>query len=472
MSGSALRFPSLRARLRWMVIAILAAAMLLLGALSYRYTLKEVHELLDGRLAQSARTLDVLLRTGGMPPDGRPVVVPTPSRTPAAHGKGTHSYEPEVGYQVFAADGRVLATTANLDGMPAPRADDKAFRDVSFGTRRWRVFQLPRGSDGEWIRTAERYDSRTEISQALWVQYGLMLFVALPLLALLMGWAIRRGLKPLDTLARRLLRREPGSHAPVTLENAPTELRPLLDALNEQIGRLENALERERRFSADVAHELRTPLASTMINLDAAIGAREPGAADSALADARECLVALARRTEQLLALARLESGEGRRAMAPVDLATLAGDVIDEMVSVIAHSQVELVLAPLPPRLVVHGDEAALRAMLRNLLENAMRHVPSGGMVELALSRAGRVAVIDVVDNGPGIPPERRAALFERFHREPGTRGDGYGLGLSIVQRAAQMHGADIQLLDSRFGTGLHVRVSLLLHGDEAARER
>jgi len=467
-------FPSLRARLRWMVIAILAAAMLLLGALSYRYTLKEVHELLDGRLAQSARTLDVLLRTGGMPHDGHAVVVPTPSRTPAVHGRNMHSYEPEVGYQVFGADGRLLATTANLDGMPAPRADDASFRDVSFGERRWRVFQLPRTGDGELIRTAERYDSRTEISQALWVQYGLMLFVALPLLALLMGWAIRRGLRPLDTLARRLLRREPGSHAPVTLDNAPLELRPLLDALNEQIGRLESALERECRFSADVAHELRTPLASTMINLDAAIGARESGTADSALADARECLVALARRTEQLLALARLESGEGRRALAPVDLVALTGDVIDEMVSVIVHSRVELVLVPLPERLLVYGDEAALRAMLRNLLENAMRHVPSGGMVELALSRAGRMAVIDVADNGPGIPPERRHALFERFHREPGTRGDGYGLGLSIVQRAALMHDARIELLDSRFGSGLHVRVSLPLplHGDEAARDR
>ena len=461
-----MRLPSLRARLRWMVIAILAVAMLLLGALSYRYTLKEVHELLDGRLAQSARTLDVLLRTGGMPREGQAVVVPTPSRTPATHGKRMHSYEPEVGYQVFAADGRLLATTANLDGMPAPQMDDDAFRDVSFGGRRWRVFQLPRTTDGELIRTAERFDSRTEISQALWVQYGLMLFVALPLLALLMGWAIRRGLRPLDTLARRLLRREPGSHAPVTLDNAPTELRPLLDALNEQINRLENALERERRFSADVAHELRTPLASTMINLDAAIGARERGAADGALADARECLVTLARRTEQLLALARLESGEGRRALAPVDLVAVTGDVIDEMVSVITRSHVELVLAPLPPRLLVYGDEAALKAMLRNLLENAMRHVPSGGMVELALSRVGQLAVIDVVDNGPGIPPERRSALFERFHREPGTRGDGYGLGLSIVQRAAQMHDAEIQLLDSRYGTGLHVRVSLPLHGD------
>ena len=465
-------FPSLRSRLRWMVIAILAAAMLLLGALSYRYTLDEVQEQLDGRLAQSARTLDVLLRAGGMPVNGQAVVVPTPSRVPTGHGKGKHSYEPEVGYQVFSADGRLLATTANLEGMPAPRADDKAFRDVPFGGRRWRVFQLPGNTGGELIRTAERYDSRSEISRALWVQYGVMLFVGLPLLALLMGWAIRRGLRPLDTLARRLLHREPGSHAPVTLEHAPAELRPLLDALNEQIGRLENALERERRFSADVAHELRTPLASTMINLDAAIGAREPGAADDALADARECLVTLARRTEQLLALARLESAEGRRAMAPVDLVNLVGDVIDEMVSVIAYSQVELVLAPLPRRLVVHGDEAALKAMLRNLLENAMRHVPSGGMVELALALAGRMAVIDVVDNGPGIPPERRPALFERFHREPGTRGDGYGLGLSIVQRAAQMHGAEIQLLDSRFGTGLHVRVSLPLHGDDPTRDR
>jgi two-component system sensor histidine kinase QseC len=265
-------------------------------------------------------------------------------------------------------------------------------------------------------------------------------------------------------LADRLSTRQPGSHDTLEIDHAPRELEPVLAALNDQFARLEDALERERRFSADVAHELRTPLASTMINLENAEASRDSREADIALTGARQSLAALARRVEQLLSLARLETSSRSGHRAEVDLIAVATMVIEELSTVIGDTDVELDVSLVSERLPVWGYEVALAALLRNLLENALRHVPDGGWVQLSIHREGQHAVIDVIDNGEGIPPERREAVFARFHREASSRGEGYGLGLSIVQRAAQLHDAPIELLDSPLGQGLrvHVRIPLL----------
>jgi two-component system, OmpR family, sensor histidine kinase QseC len=277
------------------------------------------------------------------------------------------------------------------------------------------------------------------------------------------GWAVRRGLRPLEALTRALSARKPGSHEPVQLPDAPLELQPVLAALNGQLTRLEDALERERRFSADVAHELRTPLSSAMINLESAMTTTDPAELKTGLGNAQHSIAGLARRIEQLLALARLEAGAASSQRSRVDLVAVAMGVIEELSPVIADSGVELSFARLTPQVSVQGYEAALAALLRNLLENALRHVPAGGQVQLSIEQGERVALIDVIDDGPGIPAERRASVFARFHREAGSRGDGYGLGLSIVQRAAQLHDATIELLDSPYGSGLRVRVAIPL---------
>ena len=456
---------SLHGRLRWLIIVVLAAVLLPLGVLSFHRTLTEVDELSDGRLAQSARTLQVLIGhadlealqargTAGL------LMVPIEAGHPTLHD---HTYESEVGFQIFDRTGRLLLATANLATLPPPGAADADFRDLRQARYRWRVFTLHDEADGMLIRTGERYDSRHDITRALWLEHSLPLLVGLPLLALLVGWAVRRGLRPLEALTRALSSREPGSREPVRLRDAPLELQPVLAALNEQLARLEDALEREHRFSADVAHELRTPLASAMINLENAMASTDPAELDVALGSAQHVIAGLARRIEQLLALARLEAGAAAGQRTRVDLAVVATTVLEELAPVIAESGVELSVARLAPQLVVHGYEAALAALLRNLLENALRHVPAGGQVQLSIDAGEHVALIDVNDDGPGIPAERRASVFARFHREAGSRGDGYGLGLSIVQRAAQLHDAAIELLDSPYGSGLRVRVTIPL---------
>lgn len=458
---------SLRARLRWLIVLVLVAVLLPLGLLSFQRTIREVDELSDGRLAQSARTLDVLVEHAGINSlrgnAGQGMLVPIePAHVRAMRLHG-HTYESEVGFQVFDKTGRVVLATANLAALSPPQPGDADFRNVQQGGYMWRVFTLADQTDGVVIRTGERYDSRDDIMHALWLDHGLPLLIGLPLLALLVGWAVKRGLRPLEALTRALASRELGSRVPIALERTPQELQPVLDALNDRLERLADALERERRFSADVAHELRTPLASTMINLESAMATTDQAEAAASLTSAQHVVAGLARRIEQLLALARLESGAASGQHAAVDLVAVAIDVIEELAPVIAEGDVELSFVPSSEQVIVQGYEAALAALMRNLVENAMRHVPAGGQVQLSIEQGVQEVLLDVIDDGPGIPAEHRAQVFARFHREASSRGEGYGLGLSIVQRAAQLHGATIELLDSPFGNGLRVRVVIPL---------
>ncbi|EIL94708.1 MULTISPECIES: sensor histidine kinase [Rhodanobacter] len=456
---------SLRGRLRWLIILVMVAVLLPLAVLSFQRTMQEVNELSDGRLAQSARTLQVLIgEEGAEALDGgdqddklMPIEVPE-APTVQRH---RYSFESEVGFQVFDTSGRSIMATANLAALPPPGAGDANFRDIDAGGYRWRLFTLRDETHGVVIRTGERYDSRHDILRALWFDHALSLLIGLPLLGLLVGWAVKRGLRPLESLTDALGSRALGSREPIVLEQAPLELQPVLDALNGQLQRLADALEREHRFSADVAHELRTPLASIMLNIESATATGDPDEAATSLAGARHNVAALARRVEQLLVLARLESGAALEQRRSIDLVGVAIDVIEELTPVIAECGAELGFIHDSQAAWVLGHEAALGALLRNLIENAMRHVPVGGQVQLSLSQDARFTTIEVADDGPGIPLERRAAVFARFHREATGRGEGYGLGLSIVQRAAELHGASIDLLDSPFGRGLRVKVSI-----------
>ncbi|HEY2622482.1 MAG TPA: sensor histidine kinase N-terminal domain-containing protein, partial [Dyella sp.] len=227
-----MRATSLRERLRWLILGVIAVVLLPLGVYSFRRTVHEVGELSDGRLAQSARTLQVLIENGGLSAlqgreAGRAVVVPIATRSLQEHVLHDQTNESEVGFQVFDRDAHPLLVTANLSALPPPAADSGGFSDLQIGRYRWRMFTLPPDANGIVIRSAERYDSRSDITNALWLEHGLPPLVALPVLALLIGWAVRRGLRPLDVLAERLSERQPGSHDTLEIAQAPRELEPV-----------------------------------------------------------------------------------------------------------------------------------------------------------------------------------------------------------------------------------------------------
>ena len=458
-----MKLRSLRGRLRWMIVAMLLIVWVPLAIYSFTHTRAELEEMSDGRLAQAAHTISALIQRTGIEAliGTEPLLASVQKKKVIQAAGDVPTWESEVGYQVFDKRGKLILGSANLMALPSSPTDRSSFLDLKKAHHIWRVYTYIDKANDMVIRVAERYDTREAIIQTLWLEHGLPFLLGLPVLALLIGWSVARGLRPLVALASALSTREPGSREPITLEQAPLELQPVLSALNEQLGRQEDALERERRFSADVAHELRTPLASIMLNLESALVTDDISEVHDSLAGAHQSVATLARRVEQLLALAKLEAGAAASAPITIDLVAIAGDVIEELTPVISRRGVGLGFRRQGEPVLVKGYDAALAAMMRNLLENALRHVPSGGQVQLAIEQNALETTLEGIDDGPGIPPERRDAVFARFHRESSSHGEGYGLGLSIVQRAAGLHGASIELLDSPFGRGLRVRVAI-----------
>ncbi|MET3653281.1 sensor histidine kinase [Dyella japonica] len=454
---------SLRGRLRWMIIALLLLFLLPLAFYSFRRTSSEMAVLSDARLAEAAHTIATLIRQAGVQTFAghEGLLVPVQKKGVLAAQGEVATHESEVGFQVFDRQGKLVLGTINLMTLPATPDDRSAYHDLKKQHHVWRVFNYVDPNSAYVIRVADRYDSREDIVHTLWLDHGLPFLFGLPVLALLVGWAVGRGLRPLASLTTALSAREPGSRERIVLPDAPRELRPVLNALNEQLDRQEDALERERRFSADVAHELRTPLASILLNLESAMETIDPDEIQDSLAGAHGSVATLGRRIEQLLALAKLEAGAASTRFEPVDLVDVAGGVVKELAPTIQRRGVELGFVLQDNRVLVQGYAPALVALLRNLLENSLRYVPAGGRIQLAVVQNRQEATLEVIDNGPGIPVERRHAVFARFHREAGSRGEGYGLGLSIVARAASLHRATIELLDSPFGRGLRVRVSI-----------
>ncbi len=454
---------SLRTRLTLLIIAVMVVVLIPLGWISYRRELREMNELLDGRLAQAGRTLGTLIAHGQLPHDADLPVIP---RSGDSHHHGVvvsvhpHNYEPEVGFQAYDPQGELIAATENLADLPPPGKNERGFREIEHDGRPWRTFTLQNRANLV-IRIGERYDNRRDIGRGLVIEHALPLLIGLPLLALLVSFAVKRGLRPVALLTQLLDRRTPGSRKPMPLSYAPQEIKPLIAALNQQLERLEDALEREHRFATDVAHELRTPLAATMIHLESAMIADDPAEIEFTVRHAQQSMARLGRRIEQILAMARLEAGAASQQRTRLDLPRIAIEVIEELAPLIAEKDIALSLNHDDTPLMVMGHEVALTAMLRNLIENALRYTEAEGQVEVAIRREGQQAVIDICDNGPGIPEDRRQAVFRRFHREVESATRGFGLGLSIVQRAIELHDASIELSESPLGRGLLVRIRM-----------
>lgn len=280
------------------------------------------------------------------------------------------------------------------------------------------------------------------------------LLYGLPVLGGWIWFATRRGLRPLDEVAAELGKRAPGRLDPVVPVAAPREVRPLLEALNALFARVGQAMEKERAFTADAAHELRTPLAAIATQAQVATRARDAAERDHALAQ----LTASARRAshlvEQLLTLARLDPAASLP-MQELRLDVLATESCAEHGAAVLEKNIALELdAPLPVRLL--ANDVLLRVLLRNLLDNAVRYTPAGGKVSVSVT----ARMLTVSDSGPGIPAAQRADALRRLHRLAGQDIEGSGLGLSIVARIAELHGARLELTDGIGQPGLTVRVT------------
>lgn len=438
---------SLQGRLTLGITAALAALWLAAAVQTWVDTRHELDELLDGHLAQAAALL-VAQQVGELrrdEDDDRRVEAPA-----------LHRYAPQAAFQVF-HEGRLVLRSAQAPAAPMVRPGAEGFATVEIDGRAWRAFSARGAERDVQVVVAEELRSRRAILRAVLRSALWPLLVALPLVGLATWWAVRRGTAPLRTLGRTLHERDPSALQPLSVSDAPAEMQPLLDALNGLFARIAALLEAERRFTADAAHELRTPIAAIRAQAQVALGEAEPGARAHALRATLEGCDRAAHLVDQMLTLARLE-GAAAPALQRLDLAALARRVVADLAPA-ALARGQALALDAPQDCSVAGHEALLAVLLRNLVDNAIRYAPPGAPIELRLhAHAGRV-VLDLEDGGPGLAEADLARLGERFFRPPGQSASGSGLGWSIARRIAAVHGASLRAARSERLGGLRVTV-------------
>jgi two-component system OmpR family sensor kinase/two-component system sensor histidine kinase QseC len=287
----------------------------------------------------------------------------------------------------------------------------------------------------------------------------LPVLIAAPAVALALWWLVGLSLAPLGQLVSAVRARNTETPTPLPVARLPSEIVPLVEALNALLARLHTAFTAQRSFVADAAHELRSPLTALKLQLDLLRRAPDDASRAENLRELAAGMDRLQHLVAQLLTLARAEPGAADSAFADVDLVEAARQAAAETVPLAAERGVTLELDA-PPSLAVRGDAAALRILARNLIDNAVRYSGAHGRVHVELLADGPHAVLRVDDSGPGIPAAERTRVFDRFYRRDSGDATGSGLGLAIVRAIADRHGACVDLLDAPLG-GLRAEVRL-----------
>ena len=425
---------SLRRRL---LRAVLLAALLsftLSGVLTYREAQHEAEEMMDGHLAQSARLLLALVR------DNESHLSDLATRLATVRSDQRNLYEPPLEFQIGRADGSLL-----LRSERAPRASLSAspgYSIIDHEGRPWRILDLKSASGDYQVQVGQAIELRDRAALEVAGQSVLPVVLISPLLLLLIYFSIRRGMKPLDDLATDVASRSPENLMPLASRHAPREVQPLVAALNRLLYRLRDTLDAERRFTADAAHELRTPLAVVKVQAQVAQRSVDDDDRGHALMQVVAGTDRATRVLEQLLRLARLDPLAGLPHPATIDLAELARQVVADAGPAAKERNLRLQATSV----CVRGDAELLQILLRNLLDNALRYTPAGAAITVFAGLQASEVRLGVADDGPGVAPDDLPRLVERFYRGREASAEGSGLGLAIAQRIAELHGAHFEV--------------------------
>lgn len=443
---------SLQARLVLLVTALVLLVWLATTILTWFDARHELDELLDSHLAQAAALL-VVQQAREVDDDDSSLDAPA-----------LHRYAPKAAFQVF-HDGNLVMKSANATSTPMiPSADEfrSGFRTLQIEGKAWRVFAAHGAKRDVQVYVGEQVESRAAILWAVLRSTAWPVLAALPLLALAIWWAVQRGMSPLRKLGHALADRSPQSLHPVVLVRAPSEMQPVLNSLNGLLTRIQSLIDSERRFTADAAHELRTPIAAIRAQAQVAMLEPNEGQRRHALQATLEGCDRASRLVEQLLTLSRLEAGTVP-AMSALNLADLTRQVVANLAPAASGRQqsVELNTASDALAIQVSGDADLLSVLIRNLVDNASRYSPPGGRINIAVTANANSAQLCVEDSGPGMADTDLQRLGERFFRVLGSDVPGSGLGWSIVRRIAEVHNAQVDVGRSAQLGGLRVAVSV-----------
>jgi two-component system OmpR family sensor kinase/two-component system sensor histidine kinase QseC len=427
---------SIRARLLLALIVLVACVSLLSAAVTYRRVLTESSSLFDYQLRQMALSLRSQVSLAPrieVPPD-----------------QGDSDFIVQI-WDIFGT--RVYLSRP---GLPVINQTVLGYADLSLRGQAWRAYGL-QTPDGV-IQIAQPAAVRENLARAAALRVVVPLMLLLPIMVVCVAAVVRQGLEPLRYVTAEVQRRDVRTLQPLGTDRLPLEIKPLVDELNRLLQRLNGAFAAQRDFIANAAHELRSPLTSLRLQLQ--LLDRAPD--EAARRDARDMLGAAVERAihqvEQLLTLARMDPQDAPLPRHSVDLSAVAREGIADCHALAIARDIELGLEACEG-LGVLGDPDALRILVRNLVDNAVRYSPRGTSVRVSCIATAGGAVLKVVDAGPGIPAADRERVFERFFRLDPGREQGTGLGLAIVKTIATAHGATVTL-EAAAGVGLEARVS------------
>ena len=298
------------------------------------------------------------------------------------------------------------------------------------------------------LAVAETREKRTQLANDIIKGVIIPQFAVLPIAVLLVWFGLSRGVAPLSALQQRLRARRPGDLSPIDARAAPTEIAPLVGAMNELLDRLSANVAAQRRFVADAAHQLKTPLAGLRTQAELALLDASPDEMQSSLRQLVTGSERATRLVNQLLLLARAEHPDPA-GLAVCDLNTLASQQAALWVPQALARRIDLGFEEAPRPALMHGNPVLLAELLNNLIDNALRYTPDGGRVTVRVTQDDTRVRLEIEDSGPGIPVSERERVFDRFYRVLGTRTDGSGLGLAIVREIAQKHGAEVGIVDT-----------------------
>jgi two-component system, OmpR family, sensor histidine kinase QseC len=430
---------------RLLGLALTTVVVIWIGAATFTYfdAREEFGEILDAHLAQSAELL-VAQTSHDL------------DEVETEHTHLLHKYSRRIVFQVW-EEGRVLRLhSANAPEQPLA-GREQGFSDKVIDGHRWRVFTTWDESGRNLVHVAELTKDLDELTRDIAGNLLKPLLFSLPLLAFLLWLAVTRSLRPLDKLTGEVAQREPDNLAPLDAGTAPREVLPLIERLNNLFIRIDTSMQKERRFTADAAHELRTPVAGIKAQAQVARAASSDNERTRALDNAIIGCDRAAHLIDQLLTLARIDT-LGDETTEPCQLRAIAAEVIASLAPTALSRDVRLELTE-GKEMSVRGNPVLLRILLRNLIDNAARHTPPGTSVRIGVTDKQGQIILSVSDNGPGIPASELDKLGERFYRPLGTSASGSGLGLSIVKRIAEIHAATLLLAPQSDENGLNVTV-------------
>lgn len=426
----------------------------------------------DRDLAEMARTVarQVAVERGGEAAASRVLL-----RLPEVAAEVLRADDADkVYFQVLGARGEFVAGDRDLpvpDEAPGAAQelhyrDDEVRGDAVRVAYFWLAATGVPGEAPALVQVAETLEKRARLATEIIKGVIVPQFVVLPLAVLLVWFALARGIKPLNELQQRIRRRESHDLAPLPERDVPEEVAPLVAAINDLLARLDRSISTQRRFLADAAHQLKTPLAGLRMQAELAqreidAGGPDPKSLKRSLQQIAYSSQRAAHMVNQLLAMARAEDKESaRRPPQEVNLARLARETVRDFVPKAMDKHIDLGYEgpddgdalPMPEDVRLMGQPLLVRELVRNLTDNALQYTPAGGSVTVRVMADpfGQVVVLQVEDTGPGIPEAERALVLQPFYRALGTEVDGSGLGLAIVNEIVQQHGAEMTIEDAR----------------------